>query len=106
LCYKIIGHGGADGSPLFGNAFATALAHGLTQGAMSVIRGQKFKSGFIGGVASKFSDGIIDSKALKKDADPFTKATVAALIGGIASQASGGDFVEGGYECYGGLFVE
>jgi len=54
-------------------------------------------------VASKFSDGIIDSKALK-DADPFTKATVAALIGGIASQASGGDFVEG--ECYGGLFVE
>ena len=90
----VIGHGGAGGTALFGNDFATALAHGITQGAMSALRGQKFKSGFIGGIASKASDGIIDSKTLK-NADPFTKASISALIGGIASKAAGGDFVEG-----------
>jgi len=71
-----------------------ALGHGITQGAMSALRGQKFKTGFISGIAGKVTGAVINNMDLALE-DSFTKATIAALIGGIAAQASGGDFVEG-----------
>ena len=85
-----IGHGN-DGSALFGNDFATMLAHGLAQGAFSAIRGGKFKTGLVSGMASKLSGIAMRNQSL----DSGTKLTVASIIGGLASKASGGDFFQG-----------
>jgi len=67
------------------------LALGSAQGTFSAIRGGKFKTGLISGMASKLSGIAMRNQSL----DSGTKLTVASMIGGIASKASGGDFFQG-----------
>ena len=74
--------------------FGLALSHGMTQGMISALRGGKFKSGFISAVASKLS-GVMIAGMEMRGANPMGEATIAALFGGMASAASGGDFAEG-----------
>jgi hypothetical protein len=67
------------------------LALGSAQGAFSAIRGGKFKTGLISGMASKLSGVAMRNQSL----DSGTKLTVASIIGGLSSKASGGDFFQG-----------
>ena len=48
----------------------------------------------IGGIASKASSATINETPLSQ-ADPFVKMSVTAILSGMASKASGGDFVQG-----------
>ena len=70
------------------------LGHGLMQGTFTALRGGKFKTGFISGMASKGISAIMRGTSLNK-ADPFVKMSVTAILSGMASKASGGDFVQG-----------
>ncbi len=66
----------------------------MTQGLITVLRGGDFKTGFISAIASKLSGAMIAGMGLQ-GANPIGEATIAALFGGMASAASGGDFAEG-----------
>ena len=70
------------------------LGHGAVQGLFSAIRGGKFKTGFISGMASKGISAIMRGTSLSKS-DPFVKMTITAVLSGMVSKASGGDFVQG-----------
>ena len=70
------------------------LGHGAVQGLFTALRGGKFKTGFISGMASKGISAIMRGTSLSK-ADPFVKMSVTAVLSGMASKASGGDFVQG-----------
>ena len=77
-----------------GFSFGLMLGHGVVQGVFSAIRGGKFKTGFISGAASKISSATINETPLSQ-ADPFVKMSITAILSGMASKASGGDFVQG-----------
>ena len=77
-----------------GFSFGLMLGHGIVQGVFSAIRGGKFKTGFISGAASKITSATINETPLSQ-ADPFVKMSVTAILSGMASKASGGDFVQG-----------
>ncbi len=70
------------------------LGHGLMQGTFTTLRGGKFKTGFISGMASKGISAIMRGTSLSQ-ADPFVKMSVTAVLSGMVSEANGGDFVQG-----------
>jgi hypothetical protein len=89
-----IGHhlGFSDGS--IGQTFA----HGVSQGTISHLRGGDFRSGFIGGVLSKTSGGVMEHFGLfqgDSTMDVMGGTAVSMVIGGITSDAAGGSFMDG-----------
>lgn len=73
-----------------------AIAHGATQGFVSKLRGQSGRSGFISGFVGKVSGSLSNSYfGGETTADTIGSTTVATVFGGLASQATGGDFTEG-----------
>ncbi|MBL3600211.1 MAG: RHS repeat-associated core domain-containing protein [gamma proteobacterium endosymbiont of Lamellibrachia anaximandri] len=89
-----IGHGNG-GDALFNSKEATALAHGISQGAISEMRGGKFKSGFVGAFIAHMSPA---TRWAKTNAVPMPIRTMtAAVLGGLASAATGGSFSDGAY---------
>ncbi len=90
-----VGHGGNGGGRLFDSDGMTALAHGTTQGAISELRGGDFKSGFVGAFVSHMSPA---TRWAKTNAVPMPIRTMtAAVLGGLASAATGGSFTDGAY---------
>ncbi|MBL3529451.1 MAG: hypothetical protein JMN27_17590 [gamma proteobacterium endosymbiont of Lamellibrachia anaximandri] len=90
-----IGHGGNGGGRLFDGDGMTALAHGVSQGAISEMRGGKFKSGFVGAFVASMSPA---TRWAKTNAVPMPIRTMtAAVLGGLASAATGGSFSDGAY---------
>lgn len=91
------GVGSAFGSTqaFSGKYFGKIAAHGGAGGIMSEIRGGNFQDGFMGAaVTQAFSPSIgnIDKQNMGIN---FYRTTAAALVGGTASLASGGDFASG-----------
>lgn len=82
-----IGHG-------FGKNWTTAtkaLAHGVSQGIISELRGGEFKSGFIGGFLGKMTGGLAETMF----DDKVAQYIAVTMIGGAVSEAAGGDFLDG-----------
>ena len=69
-----------------------ALAHGVSQGAISELRGGDFKSGFIGGFLGKMTGGL--GKSLF-EGNRVAQYIAVTMIGGAVSEAAGGDFLDG-----------
>ena len=89
---NIIGHG-LNGGPLFQNSWGMALAHGISQGVVSQLRGGSFKCGFIGAIVG----GLSPAGAMTRlgIGNVLTRTVVASVFGGLASWASGGSFEDG-----------
>jgi len=94
---EALGHGGGS---IFAKGFkpvkgiVKALSHGLSRGIIAKAQGGTFRSGFASGfAASLFSPGT----TLGGDgAEGFTlRTTVAAVVGGTASELGGGKFANG-----------
>ncbi len=88
-----IGHG-------FGHDWGTlgqAVAHGISQGVITQIRGGKFNGGFISAFISKLTGGALQKLGIDgDDAGEIVLGTAAtAIMGGLASEASGGSFYDG-----------
>jgi len=80
-----IGHGGFIG----GGKAGIAVAHGVAQGTVSVLRGGKFKSGFAGGFFGHMAGGTFKGKNI------YTRTAFSAAVGGTISKAVGGKFANG-----------
>ncbi len=80
-----IGHGGFIG----GGKAGIAVAHGVAQGTVSVLRGGKFKSGFAGGFFGHMAGGTFKGKNV------YTRTAFSAAVGGTISKAVGGKFANG-----------
>ena len=92
LAYTV-GHGGVNNSSLFEGSFKTAVAHGVSQGALTRIQGGSFKSGFLGGSIGSYSSTFMNKESGWTN---ITKRTaIAATAGGIASELGGGKFANG-----------
>lgn len=80
-------------------SIGAALAHGVTQGLIAELRGGSFENGFVSGFISKVSPAA--AWAARAGAGDLTvpnielRTLTAALFGGLASVATGGDFVDG-----------
>lgn len=85
-----IGHGGAGGASLFGKGSPTAIAHGVAQGTVSVLRGGKFKEGFAGGFFGHMSGGLVQGRGTLAG-----RTAAAAIVGGTISKMVGGKFANG-----------
>ncbi len=74
-------------------SFKTAVAHGVSQGALTRIQGGSFKSGFLGGSIGSYSGTFMNKESGWTN---ITKRTaIAATAGGIASELGGGKFANG-----------
>lgn len=71
-------------------AVQKAIAHGVTQGLISVAGGGRLSDGFLGGAASSLAGPMLE----KLGKGPG-QAVVAAVIGGTASKIGGGKFGSG-----------
>ena len=90
-----IGHGvdgglWHNGSAGFGT-IGTHLAHGVAQGAISQLRGGKFKAGFVGAIIG----GLSPATRVARQVGSFAGAIVSAVFGGLAAVATGGRFGDG-----------
>jgi RHS repeat-associated protein len=89
-----VGHGGLLGDSA--NWFETALGHGVVQGMIAEAQGNDFQSGFasgfIGHVSGVAVGGLEDTAVL---AGVVGRTTIAAVFGGLASEATGGSFEDG-----------
>ena len=77
-----IGHGFGGNLPVEGKA----LAHGVTQGGFSELRGGSFREGFIGGAVAKLGGGVAHAN-ISESMQPIGMLAVA----GIAGLATGGN---------------
>ncbi|CAC9559628.1 hypothetical protein [uncultured Gammaproteobacteria bacterium] len=97
---EISSHIGGHGSKSFVTEFANkgvmekAIAHGLSQGALSQIAGGDFKSGFIGGSISSLSGSYMKG-ARGKSLGISGRTAVAVTAGGITAELGGGKFANG-----------
>jgi len=69
-----------------------ALAHGLTQGYLSLVQGGSFWSGFASGAFSSLGGSLLQGFNLTDRLGTVGSVGVGALMGGIAAELSGGDF--------------
>ena len=73
--------------------------HGFTQGAISEMRGGRFKDGFLSGFASHYaaveSDFLPDIELERGAGAIAFRTTYAAMVGGIAAKLGGGKFQNG-----------
>ncbi len=101
-----IGHGGtdalgaADGSSYFDSFVGTAAAHGTTQGIIAEASGGNFQSSFAAGFAGHLA-GTAGVSLMGDGTDAgaiISRTTIAATIGGLAAQATGGSFEDGAYQ--------
>lgn len=74
-----------------------ALVHGMVGGGIQCAEGRNFKDGFIGAATGSILDGCWGDEAAEGHAVAFyTERTVAAaVIGGTAAAATGGNFANG-----------
>ncbi len=97
---EISSHIGGHGSKSFVTEFANkgvmekAIAHGLSQGALSQIAGGDFKSGFIGGSISSLSGGYMEGDR-GKSLGISGRTAIAATAGGVAAELGGSKFANG-----------
>jgi hypothetical protein len=97
-----IGHGGENGTSIFNdNILATAAAHGSAQGIIAQTQGGSFQQGFITGSIGHIT-GVAAAQTTTSLQGTSTTAilgrtTIAAMFGGVASQATGGSFSDGAY---------
>ena len=80
-----IGHGFGGGGVRY-----KALAHGIAQGSVNVLRGGKFGSGFAGGFFGKVTGGF--TRGFKS---VYARTAATAAIGGTIAKAVGGKFANG-----------
>jgi hypothetical protein len=74
------------------NVYHKAIAHGLSQGAMSQISGGNFKEGFLGGAFSSYAgDSWLDASSN----NVITDTMISSVIGGVSAELGGGKFVNG-----------
>ena len=100
VAYGIGGALGHGGGSIFAKGFkpvkgiVKALSHGLSRGIIARAQGGTFRSGFASGfAASFFSPGTTLGG---NGAEGFTlRTTVAAVVGGTASEIGGGKFANG-----------
>ncbi len=98
---------GAEGvADHFGHEWSIegALAHGITQGAIGAISGGSFKGGFISAFVSKVTSAGLRTWNIAQTRNADGTLTESArlgglainmMLGGLASEASGGSFNEG-----------
>jgi hypothetical protein len=69
-----------------------AIAHGLSQGAISQVSGGNFKEGFLGGAFSSYTgDAWLDTSS----GGVFIDTMISSVSGGIAAELGGGKFANG-----------
>ena len=97
---KYIGHGtfsaaAKGGASPFG-AFKP-IAHGVSQGAMTKLRGGRFKDGFLGAIIAPIAGGL--TKNVLSSTFNTTNVTMQKIIaitaGGVGAKAAGGSFQSG-----------
>jgi len=69
--------------------FGKSVAHGIAQGTVSVLRGNKFASGFVSAFASHITGGLNKFKTVAG------RTAAAAVLGGTVSKLVGGKFANG-----------
>jgi hypothetical protein len=70
-----------------------AIAHGLSQGAISQISGGNFKEGFLGGAFSSYAgDSWLDASSSN---NVITDTMISSVIGGVSAELGGGKFANG-----------
>jgi len=94
------GYFGHEGSFLQNRSFhevKRAIVHGLSRGAIAQMQGQKFNAGFWSGfAASAFNPGTTMGDAQLGRVGGFAaRTTMAATVGGTASELGGGKFANG-----------
>lgn len=87
---NFIGHGN-NGESWFTDDIGTAIAHGVTQGAIEELRGNDFRAGFTGGVAGHLSENIHSPLITTQE----QRTALASVMGGLAAEISGEDFSGG-----------
>ena len=94
-----IGHGfDGSGEGYFASGSLGRMAsHGLAQGFVSKLRGQSFRSGFISGFIGSATGRVTEALGFngRSDGDRIGSTAIVAIFGGLASEATGGDFAEG-----------
>ena len=69
-----------------------AIAHGLSQGAISQVSGGNFKEGFLGGAFSLYTG---DAWLNTSSGGVFIDTMISSVSGGIAAELGGGKFANG-----------
>ena len=69
------------------------LAHGVSQGLITQLRGGNFRSGMVGAVAGGLSPA--GDMLAQGVGNIVSRSVIAAVFGGLAAQASGGSFADG-----------
>ena len=91
-----IGHG-ANGGPLFGgDKGMMALAHGGSQGVVSVMRGGQFKEGFLGGFFGKTFE-LPQGFGGDGTEGVIAGTSFGAMLGGVTTALGGGKFKNGAW---------
>ncbi len=104
-----IGHGGeidaitGETTSYFDSFVGTAVAHGTAQGLIAEASGGSFQSGFAAGFSGHLAGGLSGSLIGKVGNNTdfvsvVSRTTIAATIGGLAAQATGGNFEDGAYQ--------
>ena len=92
--------GVADGSSYFDSFVGTAVAHGTTQGLIAEVSGGSFQSGFAAGFSGHLA-GAAGASFMGSGTDAgavISRTTIAATMGGLVAQATGGNFQDGAYQ--------
>ncbi|QHV95638.1 RHS repeat-associated core domain-containing protein [Spirosoma endbachense] len=72
------------------------IGHGVIQGTMGVLNGDKFSHGFAAGAASGFADPFISGISSLRGADNYSaRVNITSFIGGTASLLAGGSYENG-----------
>lgn len=72
-----------------------AAAHGVAQGALSLMQGGKFEQALISGMLGSLGAKLWISEAGKFASSTFGMVTFGAIAGGIGSELTGGNFWQG-----------
>ncbi|MCH6259284.1 hypothetical protein MLD52_22210, partial [Puniceicoccaceae bacterium K14] len=93
-----------EGSETFWGEFARAATHGATQGGLTDLQGGDFMSGFASAFVASAAGSAMQTDAAQQHFDTLEKRTIAAaIVGGTASELSGGSFANGAIT---GAFVQ
>ena len=79
-------------------SLARSIAHGVAQGAMSVLQGGKFKHGFVSGFFGHVGKNLgtaLGFGELGTQQGKSARTFIAALVGGTVSERTGGKFANG-----------
>ncbi|CAA7386073.1 RHS repeat-associated core domain-containing protein [Chryseobacterium fistulae] len=76
---------------------AQGLAHGFSQGVLSMMQGENFTHGFASAIASSYGASVFGAIAPKFVNSAVGMIASGSLLGGLAAELTGGDFIQGAF---------